>query len=380
MKDPFEFAQQLYRYATGKLSAEERERVEETLHRDRELDELADELQDKHSIQKELQTIMTFDAEKALRKVGRHQKTHGFRMPLWSAAAAVAVVLIGTWLLWQHKQMARQPEEVSQPMVMLETAGGECYALDTLSTLRLEQGAVEVNNREGVLHWEESREINETPVQEAYNKVRVPNGSTYSMILPDGTRVYLNSGTTLEFPSRFSAVERRIRISGEVYCEVIHNGQQPFIVETGDMSVKVLGTVFNVKAYPDEPEIYTTLVSGRVLVQVDHQAGEPLMPGEMAVYSRQSGQVRVCETDVEEQTAWKDGIFYFKALSLEDILRVVARWYDLEVFYANDDLRTVVFNGKMPMYSSVEDVLRKFEYADEVGFELKGKTLTVYRK
>ena len=200
------------------------------------------------------------------------------------------------------------------------------------------------------------------------------------MELCDGTKVYLNSGTKLEFPSRFDGDMRSVSLKGEAYFEVARNESKPFIVEVDEMKVKVLGTAFNVKSYVDEPGIYTTLVQGSVAILRDGQPEKIIKPGEQAYYNKGVGMLSISPVDVNEFTAWKDGLFYFKDITLEEILRIVARWYDLEIFYMNQSAKSVVYSGKMPMYSSVEDVLRKFEISGDVRFELQGRALTVFDK
>ena len=189
----------------------------------------------------------------------------------------------------------------------------------------------------------------------------------------------MNSGTTLEFPSRFDGKVRSVILKGEAYFDVARNVSKPFVVEVDEMKVKVLGTSFNVKSYVDEPGVYTTLVEGSVAILRDGQPGK-IKPGEQAYYNKGVGTLSIAEVDVNEFTSWKDGVFYFKDIALEEILRIVSRWYDLEVFYMNQGAKSVIYSGKLPMYSSVEDVLRKFEISGDVRFELKGRTLTVFDK
>lgn len=386
MKNPFEVARQLFRYLSREISGEEREEVEQLLARDRKLQELVHELQEKETIRQELNVLRSFEVEPALKKVTGKRRHYLLWWRVGGAVAAMAVLALGCWWLLQpsgHQEAQVVPfadAGVERHAAILETADGGYYALDTLSNIRLEQEGVEIANQPGKLTWEDMRREGDAPVQVAYNKVTVPYGGTYSLVLPDGSHIHLNSGTVLEFPSRFSEKERRIRVRGEIYCEVEHDTSWPFIVEAGQMSVQVLGTVFNVKAYDDEESITATLVEGTVSVSSPGKESRRLRPGQLAAYSRESGALEVREADVEAETAWKDGMFYFKQLPLGEILRIVARWYDLDVFYVNPDVADWKFNGKMPMYSSVGDVLKKFEYAGEVRFELKGRTLTVYKR
>ncbi len=253
--------------------------------------------------------------------------------------------------------------------------------MDTLSSvLHNNRANVAFDNNEGVLKVKEQNSIDRLQQEVGYNTINVPYGGTYTVELCDGTKVYLNSGTRLEFPSRFDGDMRSVSLKGEAYFEVARNESKPFVVEVDEMKVKVLGTAFNIKSYVDEPGVYTTLVQGSVAILRDGQPEKKIKPGEQAYYNKGVGTLSVSSVDVNEFTAWKDGLFYFKDIALEEILRIVARWYDLEIFYMNQGAKSVVYSGKMPMYTSVEDVLRKFEISGDVRFELQGRTLTVFDK
>lgn len=264
----------------------------------------------------------------------------------------------------------------------LEMASGLKYRLDTLSSVvRNNRVNVAFDNNDGVLKIKEQDSLADGTTKEiGYNTINVPYGGTYTVELCDGTKVYLNSGTTLEFPSRFDGKVRSVILKGEAYFDVARNVSKPFVVEVDEMKVKVLGTSFNVKSYVDEPGVYTTLVEGSVAILRDGQPEKKIKPGEQAYYNKGVGTLSIAEVDVNEFTSWKDGLFYFKDIALEEILRIVSRWYDLEVFYMNQGAKSVIYSGKLPMYSSVEDVLRKFEISGDVRFELKGRTLTVFDK
>ena len=271
--------------------------------------------------------------------------------------------------------------EPGKAIVTLEMASGLKYRLDTLSSIvRNNRINVAFDNDAGVLKIKEQDSTDYLLKEVGRYTINVPYGGTYTVELCDGTKVYLNSGTKLEFPSRFDGDMRSVSLKGEAYFEVARNESKPFIVEVDEMKVKVLGTAFNVKSYVDEPGIYTTLVQGSVAILRDGQPEKIIKPGEQAYYNKGVGMLRVSPVDVNEFTAWKDGLFYFKDITLEEILRIVARWYDLEIFYMNQSAKSVVYSGKMPMYSSVEDVLRKFEISGDVRFELQGRALTVFDK
>ena len=387
MKNPFEFAKELLRYSRGELSEVEKESVEEMLSKVKGLDELAEELKDKKRVENELRVVESFDVEKALVRLRKGQYGRRRLLLSWVAVASVVVVagIFAFLLLEREVDVVNLPvaEKIKpgKATVTLEMASGLKYRLDTLSSVvRNNRANVAFDNNGGILKVKEQDSAGNSLQETGCNTINVPYGGTYSVELCDGTKVYLNSGTKLEFPSRFDGDVRSVSLKGEAYFEVTRNERKPFVVEVDEMKVKVLGTAFNVKSYVDEPGVYTTLVQGSVAILRDGQPERKIKPGEQAYYNKGVGTLSVSPVDVNEFTAWKDGLFYFKDIALAEILRLVARWYDLEIFYMNQSAKSVVYSGKLPMYSSVEDVLRKFEISGDVRFELKGRTLTVFDK
>ena len=388
MKNPFEFAKELLRYTRGELSKEEEKGIEQVLLEVKGMNTLVEELKDKNRIEHEMHVIARFDTERALGKVKNRKQVKRRGILSWIAAASVVVIGgVSAWILLSQEPdvdnlSVTEKFESGKAIVTLEMASGLKYRLDTLSSVvRNNRVNVAFDNNDGVLKIKEQDSLADGATKEiGYNTINVPYGGTYTVELCDGTKVYLNSGTTLEFPSRFDGKVRSVILKGEAYFDVARNVSKPFVVEVDEMKVKVLGTSFNVKSYVDEPGVYTTLVEGSVAILRDGQPEKKIKPGEQAYYNKGVGTLSIAEVDVNEFTSWKDGLFYFKDIALEEILRIVSRWYDLEVFYMNQGAKSVIYSGKLPMYSSVEDVLRKFEISGDVRFELKGRTLTVFDK
>ena len=388
MKNPFECTKELLRYTRGELSKEEEKGIEQVLLEVKGMNTLVEELKDKNRIEHEMHIIAKFDTERALSKLKNRKQVKRRGILSWIAAASVVVIAgVSAWILLSQEPdvdnlSVTEKFESGKAIVTLEMASGLKYRLDTLSSVvRNNRVNVAFNNNDGVLKIKEQDSLADGTTKEiGYNTVNVPYGGTYTVELCDGTKVYLNSGTTLEFPSRFDGKVRSVILKGEAYFDVARNVSKPFVVEVDEMKVKVLGTSFNVKSYVDEPGVYTTLVEGSVAILRDGQPEKKIKPGEQAYYNKGVGTLSIAEVDVKEFTSWKDGVFYFKDIALEEILRIVSRWYDLEVFYMNQGAKSVIYSGKLPMYSSVEDVLRKFEISGDVRFELKGRTLTVFDK
>ena len=363
MKNPFECTKELLRYTRGELSKEEEKEIEQVLSEVKEMNTLVEELKDKNRIEHEMHVIAKFDTERALSKLKNRKQVKRRGILSWIAAASVVVIAgVSAWILLSQEPdvdnlSVTEKFEPGKAIVTLEMASGLKYRLDTLSSVvRNNRVNVAFDNNDGVLKIKEQDSLADGTTKEiGYNTINVPYGGTYTVELCDGTKVYLNSGTTLEFPSRFDGKVRSVILKGEAYFDVARNVSKPFVVEVDEMKVKVLGTSFNVKSYVDEPGVYTTLVEGSVAILRDGQPEKKIKPGEQAYYNKGVGTLSIAEVDVNEFTSWKDGLFYFKDIALEEILRIVSRWYDLEVFYMNQGAKSVIYSGKLPMYSSVED-------------------------
>ena len=168
-------------------------------------------------------------------------------------------------------------------------------------------------------------------------------------------------------------------MTGEGFFEVTKDNERPFIVKTEDVDVSVLGTSFNVNAYPDEKMVATTLVEGKVRVGYGTQKYD-LDPGMRLVYDRENGTADVRVVDTELYTSWKDGYYYFKQESLEKIMDVLARWYNLNVFFQNSELKSMEFGGRLRRYENISYLLEKMEGTQDVKFVINGNTIIIKRK
>jgi transmembrane sensor len=179
----------------------------------------------------------------------------------------------------------------------------------------------------------------------SYNTIETPPGGQYQVILPDGSKVWLNSASSLRYPVRFTGNERKVEISGEAYFEVAHNSKMPFRVINSNQIVEVLGTHFNIMAYPDESSTNTTLLEGSVRI-IKENKSKIISPGQQTRVK--NGDIDVASVDVTQVTAWKEGYFMFKNEDIQSIMRQISRWYNLEVKYQGD-IPEKVFGGRYPV-------------------------------
>lgn len=209
-----------------------------------------------------------------------------------------------------------------------------------------------------------------------YNKVETPRGGEYALLLSDGTKVHLNAMTSLRFPVTFDNGPREVELEGEAYFEVSKTGQ-PFIVSTHGMQVEVLGTTFNISAYPRE-EYQTTLVNGSVKVNTETGKSCILKPSQQATLSPGNNSIQVRMVDAEFYTSWVKGKIHFKDQRLEDIMKILSRWYDMDVIYANEKIKDIRFGCNVDRYSEITPFVHLLEETGKVHVKINGKTITFY--
>ena len=219
-----------------------------------------------------------------------------------------------------------------------------------------------------------------TSVNVQYNTLTLPRGTEYNIVLADGTKVYLNADSEIRYPVTFVDNKREVELKGEAYFVVAKNEQQPFLVRVNDqISVRVLGTSFNVTAYPDQKRIVTTLEEGSVQVEYGEKSVN-ITPGEQAVYDKKNGYLKVKEVDTQLYTSWKDGYYKFSNATLEEIMETLTLWYDLNVFYVNPEVKNLEFTGRLKRYDDVKGLFKKFEDTGLVQFCLKGNNVVINKK
>ena len=215
-----------------------------------------------------------------------------------------------------------------------------------------------------------------------YNKLEIPRGGEFCLTLSDGTRVWLNSETSIQYPVAFGAKERRVFVQGEAYFEVAKDEGKPFhvlapfIVHTPNAQTTVLGTSFNIRAYPEEKRSQTTLAEGSVRI---YSPGSSMLlkPGEQAEVSALSGEMVKQEVEVKNFTSWKDGRFVFEQQPLEDIMRTLERWYDIRVIFKDEGAKRISLSGNMKRYGDFSQVMKMLQMTGDVRFELHGNDVYI---
>lgn len=224
----------------------------------------------------------------------------------------------------------------------LTLADGSTVVLDTATQGELvQQGNTIVLNKDGKLVYEASKVSNEIGKEVAYNTLSTARGQIYSIVLPDGSHVWLNSQSSIRYPVAFTGKERKVEITGEAYFEVEKDAVRPFKVNARDMDLQVLGTMFNVNGYNDEDNIKVTLIEGSIRLTTGKNKAL-LKPGQQAQVELNKISVNT-DVDVDKAIAWKNGQFFFNKADFKTVMRQLARWYDVEVVYQRNVPKLIVF-------------------------------------
>lgn len=307
---------------------------------------------------------------------------HSFRR--WWVAASFLVLFGGglaVYLVRSHSDLGPVTAvNVVKPggnRAILTLADGKKISLtDATNGALAKQGNVHITKMaNGQLVYAISGPANAGQI--TYNTIETPAGGQYQVILPDKSKVWLNSLSSLKFPVNFdNQKERRVELTGEAYFEVTHNDKIPFRVITDEAITEDIGTAFNIKAYHDEANQKMTLVQGAIKVKAGNN-NLSLKPGEQATYN---GKISIAEVNVEDVIAWKSGYFRFDEDNLEDIMKILSRWYAVKYVFADEDLKKETFGAVTNRFTDISKVLSLMENAGLAHFQIDKSTIIISKK
>ena len=304
----------------------------------------------------------------------------------YAAILTLPIVAAGIFLLQKNdRQTIVSISEVIKPgehKAVLITGGGERITLSdsTLSPIQEQNGMIVnvTNNKVSYILPEDSLCTQGSPI---FNTLQIPRGGEYFLTLADGTEVWLNAETEIRYPVQFTGDKRVVYLDGEAYFTVAPDKNKPFTVVSTHASVSVLGTQFNFRAYPDERDVQTTLVSGSVIMQSEKYKQQiKLVPGEQGVLEKNSAKLMKQEVNTYLYTAWKDGRFAFRDARLEDLFNILARWYDLSVFYQSPEAKDIRFTGDLNKTDDFKSILKIIEQNERVIFTVNQRTVFIQAK
>jgi len=353
------------------------------------------ELTDMQWLESDAQRIKS-ELEVRIQKSMSVQKKKHFNINHFSwqmAAAIAAVLLVGIYLsnnLFNSMKnnspsvfVKKQKKEVKDILpgtenAVLTLSNGESIVLDGFR-----KGVISTNGAADITKTGSGLVISAKHALEnsnggVLNKIDIPRGGKYNIVLPDGTRVWLNSVSSLSFPTAFTGKERRVLLMGEAYFEVAKNKDMPFIVDVaGKQEVEVLGTHFNITSFAEDGNILTTLLEGSV--KINYGKSKILIkPGEMAVNSLQNN-LKVIPADLDEVMAWKNDMFIFNNENITSIMKKVSRWYDIDLVFKGN-MSGINFDGNYSRSKGLKSLLKNIELTDKVYFVIEERRVTVIAK
>lgn len=377
-------------FLAGTLTAEEESELEAWCNESEANQQLRLRLQDMKRLEREYRRRHAIDSERPLSDMRQRiaalsaRKRRPARRWLMAAAAvAVGIICLGGLYWWRNASM--KPTMQTTVAVADSLQGihpGQTKALLTLPNGQMIALGSNTAANEQTMNKEMKRAKGSNPSTPTMLCLDVPRGGEFKVTLEDGTEVWLNSASRLTYPEHFSAEERRVEVEGEAYFKVQHNAAKPFLVETSGQLLRVYGTQFNIRSYPEEANVLTTLVEGSVALSKRNGHGGELVltPGHQSTFRKRSEDLTVGAVDTEVVTSWRKGKFVFENQPLETIMRDLSRWYNFSYTFADENLSRIVFMGSIPRYADFNTALAIIEKSGGIKIKTQGKNVRIERE
>ena len=395
----FRISKLIAREKIDELSPEENLTLQAWLNADEKNRHLYHSLKDDKILAESILQMEKYETDKQYKRISKRLKFEPkakpvIRIPaIYKYAAAVFFLITGIYVaytIFNPVTTSRHAISQIQPgtqKAVLTTSDNRQIALGNREhkSIFIERNAILVDTGSTLTYRiKDDAEAKETELEEenymAYNQLETTTGGEYTLILPDGSKVKLNSQTRLRFPVPFDKNSRLVELEGEAFFDVVESEAVPFIVNTVEMKITVYGTAFNVSAYRNDTYIQTTLVKGSIGVSLPRN-NKPvelkLKPGQQACYHKTLNVMETKEVNIQQYTAWTKGLFVFENEPLEQILQKLARWYDCEIEFRDESLKTEPFTGELKRFDSFSKILDMIAIASDVGFKMEGKKIIV---
>lgn len=371
-------------YLSGELNREEEREFNQWLERDSDAQRIFKEQVKQEHLLRWARRWKAIDDEIAQKLVMKRVSSRRLRIGFLKYAAVLFLLFTFAFIAWNRLHVDQKPNTLAvisipeKNVPILKLASGEEISISSSnskivhSTQRVDVSLTD----SGRLEYVAKENVNSNQLE--YNTLVVPQGCEFNLVLADGSRVWLNAGSSLKYPETFSDKERRVYLEGEAYFEVKHDEKTPFIVNTESMDLQVLGTSFNIKAYKEESKIITTLVTGKIRQKFSQlEESITLTPSRQSVFDRNSKKVETQQADIREVLAWKEGKIIANNERLEDIFLQLSRWYDFNVVYTQPSLKDLRFYLHSNRYAEIQTILEHLQTTNGVHFTVVEKTIYV---
>lgn len=388
-QDPLLKAELISRYLTGDLTYDEHEQLREWLEEDVANQRLLESLTNEEALAGDLHFFSSVDKKAAWQNLTRAINESSLPRPVpfikyWKYMAAAMVMGILSYVVFEYTYIQKRSKltKVEVPVQKNDALPGGNKATLTLGdgsvvfledmtngTVKEENG-IRISKKDGQIVYEIVNQLKNGEI--FYNTIHTPVGGQFQVVLPDGSKVWLNSESSLHFPTAFSGSQRTVDLTGEGYFEIAKNSKMPFVVQALKTRVEVLGTHFNLMAYGNEGPSKTTLLEGSVKVGNGIDS-KKIMPGQQAVTGN---KIQVIDTDPDGAIAWKNGYFQFESEDLKTIMRQLKRWYDVDL----EDEQNVPdkhFTANISRNTTLSQVLKMLEMSGDLKFRIEGKKISI---
>lgn len=379
----------IYKSRINDLKEEEKSRLDDWIHESQQNKQLFEKLNDREYLEtsyKRYANIKTEgDWDQVLNRINRQKSFVVYFRKFVGYAALIVLILSSVYII--NRYMPEQKQEIvknqnvivpGSKKAVLTLANGQKIQLDDLKeniNAQLQAKYISVDSNK--LYYKKQKEVSSANTE--IHTMTIPRGAEYLLELSDGTKVWLNSETELKYPRTFDGKERVVFLKGEAFFKVSKDKTRPFKVVTEKSVTTVLGTEFNVNNYGENIGVRTTLVEGSVLVKNrETKKSIRLVPSEQSEIIGKSITRR--KVDINDFVMWKEGKFYFNKKSLQVIMAQIERWYDVDVFFMDEELKDYLFTGVINKDYSANKIFEIIEKTTNVRFKIKNKTVTIYRK
>ena len=363
-KKHFKIAEILAALFTGSQTEKDQREFDEWVKERENNKVFADKLLDPNRYEENRRALRKFQAKEVWNKIDARLGEPTKKIPLWKNVvryAAVVLVLLSVGVyFWLDRSGVKEITPVMY-QISAGTTGARLILGDGSTVDIIKDRTIELEEADGTTIVTDSAGIDYSAITakdtaEIRNIVQTLTGMEYTLTLSDGTKVFLNAETKLKFPTIFKGDQRVVELEGEAYFEVRKDEAHPCIVKTVSMNVRVLGTSFNVRSYVNEHDVTATLVEGKVAVS-DGEVEKMLVPGEQAVYIKETGKMEVKEVDVSLYTAWHSGKFIFRNETLEDMMIYLSRWYGFKYRFIDDQAKRVQLGARLDRYDNMNPIV-----------------------
>lgn len=374
-------AELLFLASTGNLSEVEKPELEKWLAENERHRQLLQEISTPEKFAEKYQQYRTIDTvglqHRFERRIGSRLR---IRLKRVLRIVAIVTLLLGVGLSILYYTGDRQKSGQMVTEVILPGKAGSILMLGDGRKIILTPGDTTQVDLQGEVLLSEKKDglvyVGITGKSEEYNTVQVPRGGEFRITLSDGSFIHLNSESELRYPVTFTGDSRTVYLSGEAWFTVAKEVTRPFYVETDHLQIKVYGTSFCVNTQ-DAAQTTVALVSGQVGIQADKSEEYLLSPSDLACYNSANHTIKVQQTDLTPFVSWHEGLLVFEDEPLERIMVRLALWYDIEVNYADEEVRKQIFTGYLKRYDSIDIILKALQRTVSMHFTLEGKKLTL---